>query len=193
MRSIHKRGRNKTVIGSAARSPKAFSVASTSSVSAGPPIAPPTFPPNSLPFLDFYLCLTMLPTPSPRLLIHLHQLLRRSPTIHFTSPLPFLPPTTPSILSSSSSPSPLQSFFSTSCPHPATLMQTLRTPRKPKKARHPVSPGIVGRPQLKGVCTNVRTMKPKKPNSAERKVAKIKLSTGRMVWGYIPGEGTLLF
>ena len=34
-------------------------------------------------------------------------------------------------------------------------------------------------------------MKPKKPNSAERKVAKIKLSTGRMVWGYIPGEGTL--
>lgn len=44
-------------------------------------------------------------------------------------------------------------------------------------------------PQKKGVCIRVYTAKPKKPNSAERKIAKVRLSTGKFIIGYIPGEG----
>jgi small subunit ribosomal protein S12 len=46
-----------------------------------------------------------------------------------------------------------------------------------------------GRPQLKGVCLKVYTTKPKKPNSAIRKVAKVRLSIGKSVIAYIPGQG----
>ncbi|KAK7715780.1 37S ribosomal protein S12, mitochondrial [Botryosphaeria dothidea] len=42
---------------------------------------------------------------------------------------------------------------------------------------------------MKGVCVKVGTTKPKKPNSGERKVARVRLSNGRLVWAYIPGEG----
>lgn len=45
------------------------------------------------------------------------------------------------------------------------------------------------KPQQKGVCLKVYSMNPKKPNSAERKVAKVKLSNNKIVIGYIPGEG----
>ena len=44
-------------------------------------------------------------------------------------------------------------------------------------------------PQKRGVCTTVKTMTPKKPNSALRKVARVRLSNGIEVWGYIPGVG----
>jgi small subunit ribosomal protein S12 len=44
-------------------------------------------------------------------------------------------------------------------------------------------------PQKKGVCVSVRTLTPKKPNSALRKVARVRLSNGKMVTAYIPGEG----
>ena len=44
-------------------------------------------------------------------------------------------------------------------------------------------------PQKRGVCTTVKTMTPKKPNSALRKVARVRLTNGIEVWGYIPGEG----
>jgi small subunit ribosomal protein S12 len=44
-------------------------------------------------------------------------------------------------------------------------------------------------PSLKGVCLKVGITKPKKPNSAERKTARVRLSTGRVVTAYIPGEG----
>lgn len=44
-------------------------------------------------------------------------------------------------------------------------------------------------PQKKGVCLKVYTINPKKPNSAERKVAKVQLTTGKSIIGYIPGEG----
>ena len=44
-------------------------------------------------------------------------------------------------------------------------------------------------PQRKGVCSRVYVTKPKKPNSAQRKVAKVKLTTGQTVIAYIPGEG----
>jgi len=47
----------------------------------------------------------------------------------------------------------------------------------------------VGSPQKRGVCTNVRTMTPKKPNSALRKIARVRLSNGLEVTAYIPGEG----
>lgn len=47
----------------------------------------------------------------------------------------------------------------------------------------------VSSPQKRGVCTTVTTLTPKKPNSALRKVARVRLTNGIEVWGYIPGEG----
>ena len=47
----------------------------------------------------------------------------------------------------------------------------------------------VSSPQKRGVCTTVKTMTPKKPNSALRKVARVRLTNGIEVWGYIPGVG----
>ena len=51
------------------------------------------------------------------------------------------------------------------------------------------SPALKDAPQARGVCLRVSTMTPKKPNSALRKVARVKLSTGMEVTAYIPGEG----
>jgi small subunit ribosomal protein S12 len=50
-------------------------------------------------------------------------------------------------------------------------------------------PALKGHPQARGVCTRVFTVSPKKPNSALRKVARVKLSTGIEITAYIPGEG----
>jgi small subunit ribosomal protein S12 len=44
-------------------------------------------------------------------------------------------------------------------------------------------------PEMKGVCVRVGIVKPKKPNSGERKVARVRLSSGRLITAYIPGEG----
>ncbi|KAI4165481.1 MAG: hypothetical protein LQ342_000891 [Letrouitia transgressa] len=82
---------------------------------------------------------------------------------------------------------PSRAFTTTPQPH-TTLMQVLRAPRTPQRARHSVSPALVNRPHMKAVCLKVTVMKPKKPNSAERKVAKVRLSSGRAVTAYIPGE-----
>jgi len=87
----------------------------------------------------------------------------------------------------------LQRPFSTTTPRPTTLMQVLRQPRSNIRARQGVSPALKDRPQMKGVCLKVSTMKPKKPNSAERKIAKVRLSSGRSVHCYIPGEGEWSF
>jgi small subunit ribosomal protein S12 len=57
-------------------------------------------------------------------------------------------------------------------------------PKKGTRAK-----GLRKCPQKRGVCVKIRTMKPKKPNSAQRKVAKVRLSTGRCVVGYIAGKG----
>jgi small subunit ribosomal protein S12 len=69
-----------------------------------------------------------------------------------------------------------------------TIQQLIRKPRRQKvyrsKARH-----MDSCPQKRGVCTRVYTTTPKKPNSALRKVAKIRLTNGFEVIGYIPGEG----
>eukprot|EP00842_Homolaphlyctis_polyrhiza_P001233 jgi/Hompol1/210/HPOL_001508-RA len=69
-----------------------------------------------------------------------------------------------------------------------TLNQVIRGCRKAvlKKSR---APALEGCPQKRGVCLKVYTTKPKKPNSAQRKVCKVRLSNGKIVIAYIPGEG----
>jgi small subunit ribosomal protein S12 len=69
-----------------------------------------------------------------------------------------------------------------------TINQLIRKPRIPPRYRNKV-PALQSSPQKRGVCTRVYTTTPKKPNSALRKVAKIRLTNGFEVIGYIPGEG----
>lgn len=69
-----------------------------------------------------------------------------------------------------------------------TTQQLIRFGRKPK-ATKTKTPALGARPQRKGVCIKVYTTTPKKPNSALRKVAKVRLSTKEEVIAYIPGEG----
>jgi len=69
-----------------------------------------------------------------------------------------------------------------------TINQLVRKAREPKKYRSK-SPALKNCPQRRGVCTRVYTTTPKKPNSAIRKVAKVRLTTGLEVICYIPGEG----
>lgn len=79
--------------------------------------------------------------------------------------------------------------FSSSTPWAATFQQIKRGARKGQPARRPVSPAVANHPQMKAVCLRVGTVKPKKPNSGERKVARVRLSSGTVVTAYIPGEG----
>lgn len=87
-----------------------------------------------------------------------------------------------------------------------TINQLVRKGRKPKSGKSK-SPALQytfnsfkqrrsrrpkGAPQKRGVCTNVRTMTPKKPNSALRKIARVRLTNGIEVTAYIPGEGHML-
>ncbi len=69
-----------------------------------------------------------------------------------------------------------------------TINQLVRKGRKQIKKRNKV-PAMEACPQKSGVCTRVYTTTPKKPNSALRKVARIRLTNGFEVTGYIPGEG----
>lgn len=84
---------------------------------------------------------------------------------------------------------PIPRLFSTSAPSLVTLQQAMRGARKPH--RPPVNrvPALEGCPFVKGVCTKIFTTKPKKPNSAQRKLARVRLTNGRTVTAYIPGEG----
>ena len=69
-----------------------------------------------------------------------------------------------------------------------TINQLVRKNRKiPRKFSK--SPVLDQCPQKRGVCLNVRTMTPKKPNSAQRKITRVRLSNGKEVTVYIPGEG----
>ncbi|RKP12551.1 30S ribosomal protein S12 [Piptocephalis cylindrospora] len=70
----------------------------------------------------------------------------------------------------------------------ATLNQVIRGARKSAKPQSK-SPSLDQCPQRKGVCTKVYTTKPKKPNSAVRKVARVRLTNGKVITAYIPGEG----
>ena len=69
-----------------------------------------------------------------------------------------------------------------------TINQLIRKPRKkqPSKSKTPL---LEACPQKRGVCLQVKTVTPKKPNSALRKVARVRLSNGKEVTAYIPGEG----
>ena len=69
-----------------------------------------------------------------------------------------------------------------------TINQLVRKGRKNMKSKSK-SPALTRCPQRRGVCTRVFTTTPKKPNSALRKVARVKLTNGYEVTGYIPGEG----
>ena len=69
-----------------------------------------------------------------------------------------------------------------------TINQLIANPRKPLRVRV-TAPALQGSPQKRGVCTRVYTTTPKKPNSALRKVARVRLTNGFEVTSYIPGEG----
>ena len=69
-----------------------------------------------------------------------------------------------------------------------TVNQLVRKGRKKVKKKSK-SPVLEGCPQKRGVCLTVRTQTPKKPNSALRKIARVRLSNGKEVTVYIPGEG----
>ncbi len=69
-----------------------------------------------------------------------------------------------------------------------TINQLVREPRRPTKAKTK-TPALRGAPQKRGVCTRVYTTTPKKPNSALRKVARVRLTNQMEVTAYIPGEG----
>lgn len=69
-----------------------------------------------------------------------------------------------------------------------TIQQLIRKGRKPKASRSK-SPDLTSCPQRRGVCLRVFTATPKKPNSALRKVARVRLVNGMEVTAYIPGEG----
>jgi small subunit ribosomal protein S12 len=69
-----------------------------------------------------------------------------------------------------------------------TVNQLIRKPRTERPRRNKV-PALTNCPQKRGVCTRVYTTTPKKPNSALRKVAKVRLTNGYEVVSYIPGEG----
>ena len=70
----------------------------------------------------------------------------------------------------------------------ATIQQLIRKGRK-KTTYKSKSPALGACPQRRGICTKVTTKKPRKPNSSMKKVAKVRLSNGREVNVYIPGEG----
>ena len=69
-----------------------------------------------------------------------------------------------------------------------TINQLIRKPRQAQSTRNKV-PALQACPQKRGVCTRVYTTTPKKPNSALRKVARVRLTNGFEVTSYIPGEG----
>jgi small subunit ribosomal protein S12 len=72
-----------------------------------------------------------------------------------------------------------------------TISQLVRKGRR-KASKKTDSPALRGCPQRRGVCTRVYTTTPKKPNSALRKMARVRLTTGQEVTAYIPGEGNNL-
>ena len=69
-----------------------------------------------------------------------------------------------------------------------TIAQLVRKGRESNKSKTK-SPALKGSPQRRGVCTKVSTTTPKKPNSALRKIARVRLTSGVEITAYIPGEG----
>lgn len=73
----------------------------------------------------------------------------------------------------------------------ATINQLIRHGRL-KKIKKSRATSLKGNPQQRAICLKLTTMKPKKPNSAQRKIAKVRLSNGRRITCYIPGGGHTL-
>ena len=69
-----------------------------------------------------------------------------------------------------------------------TTNQLVRNERE-KQTKKAATPALQGSPQRRGVCTRVSTTTPRKPNSALRKVARVRLTNGQEVTAYVPGEG----
>ncbi|KAI1855825.1 hypothetical protein JX265_012088 [Neoarthrinium moseri] len=115
-----------------------------------------------------------------------------APILRYLMPTLARRPAVPSIASkmAASLPAVPRSFSTTPSPQ-TTLNQALRKVRTGKRARHAVSPALAETrsPQQKGVCLKVGITRPKKPNSGERKTARVRLSSGRQITAYIPGEG----
>jgi len=80
-----------------------------------------------------------------------------------------------------------RSFYAT--PSIAITLNQATKRKRHKKVQKTKSPKLDVCPQMKGVCTRLFVTKPKKPNSAKRKVARVKLSNGNTVLAYVPGEG----
>lgn len=103
-----------------------------------------------------------------------------SPNVRLASPF----------LRSSIAAKPIQQRCFSATPKPqSTFNQVLRGCRVSQRARKKTSPQLAFRPEMKGVCIRVGITKPKKPNSGERKIARVRLSNGNEVTAYIPGEG----
>lgn len=71
----------------------------------------------------------------------------------------------------------------------STLMQLYKRYPRIKKIRHSRIAALDKAPQKKGVCVKIRIMKPKKPNSAQRKIVRVRLVNQKMITAYIPGRG----
>src|SRR4029077_6628273 len=100
---------------------------------------------------------------------------------------PGVVPSFGSLCACASAPPPPVSFHSERCGVPP-IQQLVRQGRESKTDKTK-TPALKGAPQRRGVCTRVHTMTPKKPNSALRKVARVRLTSGMEVTAYIPGEG----
>lgn len=122
------------------------------------------------------LSLTLPPPPPPPPHVHTPPRPAR-PTAMFPIPLPRL----------------LARGFSSSAAPLATFNQVIRGARHAQPARKPVSPAMSTSrtPCMKAVCLKVTIMSPKKPNSADRKIARVRLSNDKVVTAYIPGEGAV--
>ncbi|KAH9936320.1 uncharacterized protein B0H18DRAFT_973328 [Fomitopsis serialis] len=81
--------------------------------------------------------------------------------------------------------------FHASPPSLMTLNQSMRS-KAPQRKPRPTAPLLESNPQRKGVVSQTFIMKPKKPNSAKRKVARVKLTNGNTVHAYLMGEGSWL-
>ena len=110
-----------------------------------------------------------------------------TPSLAITSRFNFMPVfRTPTALALSAA---SQRQFSSSPIIRATCNQVRRGCRQGQRARRARSPALAYHPAMKGVCVRTGITKPKKPNSGERKIARVRLSSGKVVTAIIPGEG----
>ncbi|KAK2766765.1 hypothetical protein FQN54_006079 [Arachnomyces sp. PD_36] len=136
-----------------------------------------------------------MPPPTPSLLTslllrNLSTTTRTTATITTSASRTLLRPSSLSLRNPTLAPTTIHSKPFSSTPTPqATYNQVRRGCRVAQRARKTRSPALTNRPEMKGVCLKTGTTKPKKPNSGQRKTARVRLSSGKVVTAYIPGEG----